>query len=278
MKNKSAFSRSSRFTPKNKTNQINLDNANVSIAIMVGGKKVATFTKVRPSKVAAKVPSPIDLATLRVGAVVETKEAEVLTFIRKEEDGRMFPYIFSGNHAYSQKGMYFSEPSKYDIVKIVSNPPAPKKKVVKKKEINLSTLKVGQKVVMKGGGEMTFTGHSANETYPYLFDEVYGYTQTGRYSIASPSDYDIMRIIPLPQKKVVKKEKINLSTLKKGDKAITREGQEVVFRGVCKKLKQQGHEDYYEFSNLGRCYYNDGSYFYNGKSRLDIVKILPISK
>jgi len=85
--------------------------------------------------------------------------------------------------------------------------------------IDLSKVKIGQKVKLRNGEIVTFEGKNKSRTYPYLADP-HIYTKQGTFwplKEKTESSYDIIKILPLPKKKTAKNPAEKMSVPKVRD-------------------------------------------------------------
>lgn len=76
----------------------------------------------------------------------------------------------------------------------------------KKKPIDLSTCKVGQRLKMRNGDTILFADTSGGSVYPYFGDDGVSRTVTGRCYVSSSSSRDIVEILSLPKRKPAKRD------------------------------------------------------------------------
>lgn len=147
----------------------------------------------------------IDLSKLVAGDQVKTKNGKILTFQEYSNDNGRFPYIFFHkleHYSYVKDGHYYlgTAVSPMDIVKIMKQ---------EKHQIDLSKLKVGDRVQLRNGRVMTFQSKQSDSgDYPYIFYNTdtgltSSFTPEGCYYTGSgqpPHALDIVEILTTPKK------------------------------------------------------------------------------
>lgn len=140
-----------------------------------------------------KSKNKLDLSEARVGMRVKLRNGQEHTITHIVPYSGTYPYKLSNGEYYTKTGQFYYTVKKaaMDIVEII------KTKKQMKPKIDLSKLKIGDKVKLRKG--VTLILHKIDETddiYPYQLSNAVWYTGTGHYLRSKrQSELDIVEIV-----------------------------------------------------------------------------------